>query len=76
MSFGLALGRGGTVAAAMEGRSAVTEGVFTAPAVVEIAAGLGVEMPVAGAVAAVLDGRLSVDAAMDALLARPFRDEE
>jgi glycerol-3-phosphate dehydrogenase (NAD(P)+) len=32
-------------------------------------------MPIANAVAAVLDGSLSVDAAIDSLLTRPFRAE-
>jgi glycerol-3-phosphate dehydrogenase (NAD(P)+) len=35
----------------------------------------GVEMPVAEAVAALLDGRLSVDGAVARLLARPLRRE-
>ncbi len=35
----------------------------------------GVDMPVAAAVAAVLDHKISVDAAIEALLTRPFRAE-
>ncbi len=76
MSFGLALGRGGTVEAAMEASTAVTEGVHTAPAVVAMARRHGVEMPVSEAVATVLAGELDVARAVEALLARPFRDEE
>ena len=34
-----------------------------------------VEMPIAAAVAAVLDGTLSVDQAIESLLTRPFRAE-
>ncbi|ESR22573.1 NAD(P)H-dependent glycerol-3-phosphate dehydrogenase [Lutibaculum baratangense] len=76
MSFGLALGRGGTLDAALAGQTAVTEGVFTAPAVVGLARRLNVEMPVCDAVARVLAGELDVARAVEALLARPFRDEE
>lgn len=76
MSFGLALGKGGTLQAALAGRTAVTEGVYTAPAVVAMARRHGVEMPVCEAVAAVLAGALDVSRAVEALLARPFRDEE
>jgi glycerol-3-phosphate dehydrogenase (NAD(P)+) len=35
----------------------------------------GVDMPIATAVAAILDGTLSIDAAIEALLTRPFRAE-
>jgi glycerol-3-phosphate dehydrogenase (NAD(P)+) len=72
-SLGHALGRGETLAAILAGRSAVTEGVSTAPALIARAA--GVDMPVCAAVAAVLDGRITLAQAMTALLARPRRDE-
>jgi glycerol-3-phosphate dehydrogenase (NAD(P)+) len=72
-SLGHALGRGETLAAILAGRSAVTEGVSTAPAL--IARASGVEMPVCAAVAAVVAGRITVTQAMTALLARPRRDE-
>ncbi|MCK8783705.1 NAD(P)H-dependent glycerol-3-phosphate dehydrogenase [Roseomonas sp. NAR14] len=74
-SLGIALGRGETLAMALAGRSSVTEGVATAPALLARAAAAGVEMPICAAVAAVLAGRCSVAEAMDALLARPRRDE-
>jgi glycerol-3-phosphate dehydrogenase (NAD(P)+) len=35
----------------------------------------GLEMPIAAAIAAVLDGSLDIDAAIGALLARPLRAE-
>jgi glycerol-3-phosphate dehydrogenase (NAD(P)+) len=35
----------------------------------------GVDMPIATAVAAVLDGRLGVDAAIESLMTRPLRAE-
>jgi glycerol-3-phosphate dehydrogenase (NAD(P)+) len=69
-SHGLALGRGETPP-----RDRLVEGEFTAPVLIELANAKNVEMPVASAVAAVLGGRLSVDAAIEALLTRPFRSE-
>jgi glycerol-3-phosphate dehydrogenase (NAD(P)+) len=53
----------------------LTEGVFTASVLVEMARAKEVETPIAAAVAAVLDGRLGIDEAIEALLTRPFRAE-
>ena len=75
MSCGLALGRGEALEAILAARTAVTEGVATAPALTELARRHGVEMPISEAMDAVLAGRISVDDAIDALLARPFRSE-
>ncbi len=75
MSAGIALGQGQTLDQIMGSRRAVTEGVATAPALAALALREGVDMPICGAVDAVLDGRLSVDAAIDALLARPLKSE-
>ena len=75
MSCGLALGRGETLDSILGARRAVTEGVATAPGVVALARRHGVEMPICEAVDAVLSGRLDVDAAIEALLARPFKPE-
>jgi glycerol-3-phosphate dehydrogenase (NAD(P)+) len=70
-ALGIALGRG---EAAPAGKLA--EGAFTAPVLVELAAARHVDMPVSQAVAAILDGRLTIDAAIEGLLTRPFRAEE
>ncbi|MFW6412889.1 MAG: NAD(P)H-dependent glycerol-3-phosphate dehydrogenase [Oceanicaulis sp.] len=75
MSCGLALGRGEALDDILGARKAVTEGVTTAPAVVDLAKKHGVDMPICQAVAAVLAGEMSVDAAIEALLARPFKPE-
>ena len=72
-SLGLALGRGERLADVLAARSAVTEGVATAPALVARAA--GVDMPICTAVAALLAGRTTLAEAIAALLARPRRDE-
>lgn len=73
-SLGLALGQGKTPDEARHG-GPLAEGAFTAAVVVEMAQARQVEMPIAAAVAAVLDGALSIDAAIEALLTRPFRAE-
>ena len=56
-------------------RLSVTEGVATANAMVEVARGRGIELPIAEAVHAVVTGETSVDAAIGALLSRPLRSE-
>jgi glycerol-3-phosphate dehydrogenase (NAD(P)+) len=68
-SLGIALGEG----RAAEGKLA--EGVFTARALVELADEKSVEMPIATAVSAVIDEKLSVDQAIESLLTRPFKAE-
>ncbi len=73
-SLGLALGRGEAAVAAL-GAGKLAEGAFTAPVLVERARVSGVEMPICAAVAAVLAGTLSVQAAVSALMARPLREE-
>jgi len=54
----------------------LAEGQYTAPVLVELAATRGVEMPVAQAVAAILSGAVTIDAAIEALMMRPFKAEE
>lgn len=72
MSCGLALGRGVHLDDILSERRAVTEGVASAPAVVALARQHGIEMPICEAVDAILAGRVSVEDAIEALLARPF----
>ena len=76
MSLGRALGQGETLAAILAGRKSVSEGVATAQAVVRSAAGLGISMPIAEAVAAIVDGRVDIDAAIAGLLTRPLKAED
>jgi glycerol-3-phosphate dehydrogenase (NAD(P)+) len=71
-ALGVALGEGQALAQA---QGKLVEGVFTASALVKMADEKGVEMPIATAVDAVLDGRLSIDAAIESLMSRPFRAE-
>ena len=70
-SFGIALGEGKRPS----GDGPLVEGATTAAVAVEIARRHGVELPITAAVAAVIDGRLAVDQAIEGLLARPLRRE-
>ncbi len=55
--------------------SITVEGVATARAVVQLAARQGVEMPLSSTVSALIDGVLTVDAAVQSLLSRPLKPE-
>jgi glycerol-3-phosphate dehydrogenase (NAD(P)+) len=72
-SLGVALGQGRKLGETNGEKLA--EGVATAPVLVELASERGIDMPIAAAVVAVLDGLLSIDAATESLLTRPFRAE-
>jgi glycerol-3-phosphate dehydrogenase (NAD(P)+) len=69
-SLGIALGRGEPPRA-----EKLAEGAFTAPVLIELAASQNVDMPVSQAVAAILSGAMTVDAAIESLLTRPFKAE-
>jgi glycerol-3-phosphate dehydrogenase (NAD(P)+) len=73
-SLGIALGQDQTPTQA-SAATGLAEGAFTAAALVEMALAADVEMPIATAVAAILDGALSIDDAIENLLTRPFRAE-
>ena len=75
MSLGIALGRGAKTSDVLSERSSVTEGVATAQAMVEIARARGIELPIAEAVHAIVNGEMGVDRAIGALLSRPLRSE-
>ena len=70
-ALGAALGRGEPPAPGK-----LAEGQFTAPVLAELATSKGVDMPVSSAVAGILAGRITIDAAIEALLTRPFKAEE
>ena len=76
MSLGRALGQGGSLSEILGGRVAVTEGVYTAAAVVALAAKHRLEMPISEAVHAILEGRMPVDEAIASLMQRPFKAED
>ena len=75
MSLGLALGQGQSVEQALAGKRSVAEGYESAPAVRDLSRKLGVDTPIIEAVAAVLAGETTVDAAIENLLTRPLKPE-
>ena len=70
-ALGIALGRGEP-----KPQGKLAEGEFTAPVLIELAASQNVDMPVSNAVAAILGGKVTIDAAIEGLLTRPFKAEE
>ena len=74
-SLGAALGQGTSLEAYMKGRRQVVEGAATAPAVLQRAAKLGIEMPICIAVDAILHHGADLDGSIRVLLARPLRRE-
>ncbi len=59
----------------IHGTTGLVEGAFTASALIEMARARGVDMPIASAVAALLDGDITVDAAIESLMTRPLKAE-
>ena len=74
-SLGKGIGEGRPAAELLADRRTVAEGAFTAPVLKRVADGMGVDMPIVGAVCALLAGELAVDEAIERLLARPLRSE-
>lgn len=70
-AYGMALGRGDDLSGLK-----LAEGVHSAAIAARLAEQAGVDAPIVATVAAILDGRLSLDAAIDGLLSRPLRREE
>lgn len=69
-SYGLAMGRGED----LTGRP-LAEGVATSAIAVELAQRHGVDAPIILAVSQILDGHITIDEAMEALLSRPLKNE-
>jgi len=75
LSLGIALGEGKTLEEILASRKSITEGVFTARAIPELANRHGLEMPIADAVRDVLHHGTDIDQTIKGLLARPFGEE-
>ncbi len=73
-SLGQRLGSGMTLAEAMSSGK-LSEGAYTASALMELAKARNIDMPIAGMVDALLNGWVTVDGALEALLNRPQRAE-
>ncbi|TIU55715.1 MAG: glycerol-3-phosphate dehydrogenase, partial [Mesorhizobium sp.] len=69
-AYGLALGQGKPLAGLP-----LAEGVPTAGIAARIAAERGIEAPIISAVAAILDGRITIGQAVTALMTRPLKTE-
>ena len=69
------LGKGETLHNILKSMNAVAEGINTAHAVLELADQKGIEMPITAEVCAVLNGTHTPEAATQALMMRPLRDE-
>ena len=75
-SLGIELGRGRALDDILKERRSVAEGVATAAAIARLAAERAIAMPIASAIAAILAGTVTIDAAITELLARPYRAED
>ena len=69
-SYGLALGRD-----EQGGEGATIEGKATARAVVDVARSLGIDMPIAQLVMALVSGAVTIEQAVETLLSRPLKEE-
>ncbi|MBF0247665.1 MAG: NAD(P)-dependent glycerol-3-phosphate dehydrogenase [Alphaproteobacteria bacterium] len=74
-SLGVALGRGRTLDDILAERKSVTEGVYTAAAVADLARRDQVDMPICQAVNGVLNHGVDLSAIIDGLLSRPLNIE-
>jgi glycerol-3-phosphate dehydrogenase (NAD(P)+) len=74
LRFGLALGRGEAPAAA-RARIGTVEGAATALAAADLAARLGVDMPLTMEIARVIEGRDTIEVALGRLMRRPLKAE-
>jgi len=75
LTLGVALGEGQALASILAVRRSVAEGVTSSSACVALAHKLGIEMPIAQAVDAILHKGAAVDSEIEGLLARPFKAE-
>jgi glycerol-3-phosphate dehydrogenase (NAD(P)+) len=74
-ALGLALGEGRALADIMAGQKSVSEGAFTARAMVDIATRAGIEVPIASAVSDILENGAPIDDVIGRLMQRPLRVE-
>lgn len=74
-SLGLGIGGGRSAAELLAGCKTIAEGAFTAPVLARLAREKGIDMPIVGAVDALIAGRANVDEVLGALLSRPPRSE-
>jgi glycerol-3-phosphate dehydrogenase (NAD(P)+) len=73
-TFGVNLGRGHNPKT-IQDTTGLAEGAFTASVMLEMARARSVDMPISSAVAALLEQKMSVEEAIESLLARPLKGE-
>ncbi|ODT80947.1 MAG: hypothetical protein ABS76_14245 [Pelagibacterium sp. SCN 64-44] len=73
--FGMALGRGRSVAAILAGGAPLAEGIATTPVAAALAKSLGVDVPLVDAIEAVLSGRADIATVVAGLMSRPLKRE-
>jgi glycerol-3-phosphate dehydrogenase (NAD(P)+) len=74
-SLGKGIGEGRSASELLSDRRTIAEGAFTAPVLARIAERDGIDMPIVQAVAALIAGRSTVEAVLEALLSRPPKAE-
>ncbi|MFY9762723.1 MAG: NAD(P)H-dependent glycerol-3-phosphate dehydrogenase [Xanthobacteraceae bacterium] len=73
-TFGVNLGRGHDPAT-IQKTTGLAEGAFTASVLLDMARERSVDMPISAAVVALLEGKMSVNEAIESLLTRPLKAE-
>jgi len=76
LAFGMALGEGRSAAELLVEGMPLVEGAHSARIAAELAQRHDVDAPIVAAVAAVIDGALRVEAAIDGLVSRPLKAEK
>lgn len=75
LGFGIALGEGREAAELLGPGRPLVEGAHTAAIAAKLARERRIDMPITSAVAAIISGKLGVDAAIEGLFSRPLRAE-
>ncbi len=75
LGFGMALAEGRSTAELLAAGMPLAEGAHTARVAAELAGQHSVEVPIMAAVAAIIDGAIDVDTAIDNLVRRPLKAE-
>ncbi len=75
LQFGMALGAGRPAAELLAAGVPLVEGAYTARVAAELAARLAIDAPILAAVAAIIDGTLTIEAAIEGLVNRPLKAE-
>ena len=73
---GKLIGEGMDPVEARDSIGMIVEGMFTAEAAVDLAKKAGVDMPISQAIYDIINGKIDVKDALEALMGRPLRDEQ